>query len=179
MKINTIVKPIRKLTQYELEQYFCCCRENGVNGYDSKKHREFCLTNEPNNIINGYAWHQYLTKEDYKKYINNFSSEKTRLSLKKQILSLLQPKKTKLTNRNTRTVTGCNDCPFRYSDYDDYAIGNDTLEICTLKMQLDQQKKVNSDYFIDSYKRNETNKESFKTPEWCPLKTPLLIKLKK
>lgn len=31
-------------------------------------------------------------------------------------------------------VKGCNECPFRYSHYDDFSYGLDTAEVCTLSM---------------------------------------------
>ena len=87
-----------------------------------------------------------------------------------------------MSNINSRIIHGCFDCPFKYSDYDSFAIGDDTLIICALaqEMKLD-------DHYIDSYdcksnsyniKRNQQKK--LKTPEWCPIKDkPLLLKFGK
>lgn len=63
-------------------------------------------------------------------------------------------------------VTGCEDCPFRNHDYDDWAVGSDTLELCMLKQHIDPS---SSDYFIDVYSSRDQDRELV-TPEWCPLK---------
>lgn len=63
-------------------------------------------------------------------------------------------------------VTGCVDCPFRNYDYDEWAVGMDTVETCMLKQHIDPS---SSEYFIDVYRSSHEEKE-LKTPEWCPLK---------
>lgn len=75
-----------------------------------------------------------------------------------------------------KTITGCHDCPFRYSDFDDFAVGNDTLEICTLA-----QHEQLPNYFIDCYDTKDDGepKETYPAPEWCPLqKESLTLELK-
>lgn len=77
------------------------------------------------------------------------------------------------SNYNYCNIKGCFECPFRYSDYDDFAIGDDTIEVCTLAQHLRLKQ-----YFIDSYdtKANQSYKK-LKTPIWCPVKEkPLLLK---
>lgn len=60
-----------------------------------------------------------------------------------------------------KIVNFCGNCPFRYSDYDDFAIGYSTATNCTLAMFLRQK-----DYCI----LMSDGDEEVKTPEWCPLK---------
>jgi hypothetical protein len=71
----------------------------------------------------------------------------------------------------TIKVTGCVDCPFHYTNYDDFAVGNDTLEICLLKQRMDTENKVNADYFIDCWDTKHSEDIVLKTPEWCPIKS--------
>ena len=73
MKISKINKPFAKISEENLNIYF-------LN------------FNEPNNIINGYAWFQYLTDADYKKYSTNKNSDKVRAELKEQIIQILELK---------------------------------------------------------------------------------------
>jgi hypothetical protein len=73
-----------------------------------------------------------------------------------------------------KIIKGCYECPFRYTDYDDYAIGNDTCEICVFARNMDLP-----DYFIASYKREFDDEIVFDTPEWCPIKETFSIKLEK
>lgn len=63
-KIEKIIKPERRLTEEDLAKYFCCCNKK-ANG----EHRDFCISHEPNNVIYGYAWNQYLSNADYKRYL--------------------------------------------------------------------------------------------------------------
>ena len=60
-------------------------------------------------------------------------------------------------------VKSCLDCPFRYSDYDDWAIGDDIEDNCTLAQYLNF-----NEYTITS--RNLGDKfKMVGRPEWCPL----------
>ena len=61
-------------------------------------------------------------------------------------------------------VINCSNCPFSYDEYDDFAIGNNTIEICTLSSfyHLD-------DSIIDIYDMHDDEKIT-DTPKWCPLK---------
>ena len=61
-----------------------------------------------------------------------------------------------------KTVNFCGNCPFSYADYDDWAIGSSTANICTLAQFLKLK-----DYFISV----DNGDEELKTPNWCPLKT--------
>lgn len=63
-------------------------------------------------------------------------------------------------------VKGCNDCPFCYSEYDDYALNNDTLVYCILAIYNKSNK-----YFIDAYNDHGDDRENHpkETPDWCPL----------
>ncbi len=61
-----------------------------------------------------------------------------------------------------KTVNFCGNCPFSYADYDDWAIGASTCNICTLAQFLKLK-----DYFISV----DNGDEELKTPDWCPLKT--------
>lgn len=74
------------------------------------------------------------------------------------------------------TVKNCNDCPFSYREYDDYAVGEDTIEICLLAIHHNQK-----DYIIDVYNQFEKNdcdceevcsciQDIIETPGWCHLK---------
>lgn len=63
------------------------------------------------------------------------------------------------------SIRGCGECPFRYTNWDDFAVGNDTLEICTISMNLGFQK-----YFIDCYDTKNEEEPELLTPDWCPLK---------
>jgi hypothetical protein len=61
-----------------------------------------------------------------------------------------------------KIVNFCGNCPFSYSDYDDFAVGCSTLNVCTLAQFVKLK-----DYFISV----DNGDEELKTPEWCPLKT--------
>ena len=61
-------------------------------------------------------------------------------------------------------VTGCSNCPFMVSDYDDYAVGYDTIDKCSLAVFLNLKNTV-----IEVYNMFEENGER-NTPDWCPLK---------
>jgi hypothetical protein len=52
-----------------------------------------------------------------------------------------------------KIINDCGECPFMHTEYDDYAVGSTTTELCVLAKYLEL------DYFID-----------VGTPEWCPLK---------
>lgn len=47
------------------------------------------LTHESNNIINGYAWFQYLNDVDYKKYLKSECPSEIRDDIKVQIINNL------------------------------------------------------------------------------------------
>lgn len=69
-------------------------------------------------------------------------------------------------------INGCIDCPFRYSDYNEFSIGSDTLEICVLTQFMNTR-----DSFIDDYDSVAGDSFKGKTPAWCPLKeSPVTIK---
>ncbi len=61
-------------------------------------------------------------------------------------------------------ITGCTDCPFNVEDYDDFAMGFDTVSFCNLARH--QQKK---EHIISVFDRGDES-VSKQTPEWCPLK---------
>ena len=61
-----------------------------------------------------------------------------------------------------KIINCCGNCPFLYSDYDDFAIGNSTAEICTLAKFKDLK-----EYFILLH----DGEDEIKTPKWCPLKS--------
>jgi len=66
----------------------------------------------------------------------------------------------------TENVKSCADCPFRYTDYDDFTIGDSTIEICVLS-----QNNNNDDYIITSY--DDVSSDIIKDiniPVWCPLR---------
>ena len=73
-----------------------------------------------------------------------------------------------MKNKEEIKVNCCGSCPFQEVSYDDFAVGNDTIEVCLLARKLNMK-----EYFIDVYdsKRGEDsgNLET-KVPEWCPLK---------
>lgn len=49
-------------------------------------------------------------------------------------------------------VNGCGNCPFHVLDYDDYAVGFDTIEYCRLARFLNYE-----DEYIDIYNGHERN----------------------
>ena len=64
-------------------------------------------------------------------------------------------------------ISGCVNCPFKVVDYDDFAVGNDTLINCSLAeyLQMDE-------YYINSYDTKnyeEYEDEELVTPSWCPV----------
>jgi len=61
-----------------------------------------------------------------------------------------------------KTINFCGNCPFKYSDYDDFALGYSTVTTCTLARSL----KLKDDCILVS-----DGDVELKTPEWCPLKT--------
>jgi len=61
-------------------------------------------------------------------------------------------------------VNSCEDCPFLYSKYDDYAVGCSTIDVCTLAQYN------NSNEYIISIHDNMGSDENIETPKWCPLK---------
>ena len=63
-----------------------------------------------------------------------------------------------------KTVNFCGNCPFLYSDYDDFAVGCSTVDICNLARFLKKSEDCISVH--DGYD-NDTESS---TPEWCPLK---------
>jgi len=65
-------------------------------------------------------------------------------------------------------ITCCGDCPFMYSEYDDYSLYNDTIDICTYALFLSRTGK--KEYFIDSYNGINDRKVQKPTPDWCPLR---------
>jgi len=74
----------------------------------------------------------------------------------------------------TYIIKNCLDCPFSYTEYDDYALNLDTMEICNLAVNLN----IN-DHFINVYNRIDEENIKHKIPKWCPLKKEsLLLKLK-
>lgn len=95
------------------------------------------------------------------------------------------------------SVNNCSGCPFLISDYDDYAVGFDTIDYCQLARflkyeedtidiynQYDRDNFEECDYCKDWYIESgefdgykctceELNKDkeiSINQPEWCPLK---------
>lgn len=61
-------------------------------------------------------------------------------------------------------VKGCEDCLFRYTDYDDFAVDSDTLEKCILAENLEYK-----EYIIDIYDTKQNQESKLNTPSWCPL----------
>lgn len=60
-------------------------------------------------------------------------------------------------------VNSCEDCPFRYMDYNDYSVGYNTMEIC----MLSQYNRLN-DYIICIYDQGNIEPD-LTSPDWCPL----------
>lgn len=69
-----------------------------------------------------------------------------------------------------KTVNFCGNCPFLVVDYDDFAVGNSTLEYCNLARHLNLEDSYISSYdgFRDEDK--STIQEKVSSPEWCPIK---------
>lgn len=67
------------------------------------------------------------------------------------------------------TVEGCSNCPFKHSEYDDYALGFDTLDICVLSRFLNEKEYLIEAY--DSYSKEKRHRRlrSVRNPKWCPL----------
>lgn len=63
-----------------------------------------------------------------------------------------------------KTINFCGNCPFVYSDYDDFAVGDSTVDICTLARFLNLENDIISVHNEMGYNDNSD------TPEWCPLK---------
>lgn len=63
-----------------------------------------------------------------------------------------------------KTINFCGNCPFLSSEYDDFAVGNSTVDKCLLAMYLGQE-----DYFVSIHDNFNQDIEA-PTPEWCPLK---------
>ncbi len=62
-------------------------------------------------------------------------------------------------------VTGCEDCIFREFSYDEWAIGSDCMNFCTLARY-----KNMPDNIINMYRGSGTDDDDrIDTPEWCPL----------
>jgi len=62
-------------------------------------------------------------------------------------------------------IEHCNDCPFMQNDYDDWAVGNDTIISCNLKYCFTKKFSV-----IYSFKRYLKEDEyQIERPNWCPL----------
>ena len=59
-----------------------------------------------------------------------------------------------------KTINFCGNCPFMYSDYDDFSVGDSTADMCTLALFLGQDGCIST--------HNGDSEE--KTPDWCPLK---------
>jgi len=64
-------------------------------------------------------------------------------------------------------VNNCNNCPFFYSDYDDFAVRDSTLDICNLKHFIgdeDYMLKSHNGEFVHDGRRGTCplNKEDFK-----------------
>ena len=76
-------------------------------------------------------------------------------------------------------ITCCGDCPFMYTEFDDYAMGPDTSETCAYASFLRYNlNKDDQEYFIDSYNGGDDEREPKPTPDWCPLKKgPVTFKL--
>jgi hypothetical protein len=74
---------------------------------------------------------------------------------------------------NTILLNGCHDCPFKQINYNDYAVGYDTIEYCKLCELMG-----NIDYILEIYDSFKKDKDT-ETPIWCPLKNnELTIKFK-
>jgi len=67
-------------------------------------------------------------------------------------------------------VNGCMGCPFMYSEYDEYSMGFNTTDRCSLSMFLQQP-----DYFINCRDASDVELD-FNTPDWCPIQDDILIK---
>lgn len=63
-----------------------------------------------------------------------------------------------------KTINFCGNCPFVYSHYDDFAVGDSTLDICTLARFLNLKEDIISVHNEMGYGGNSD------TPDWCPLK---------
>jgi len=72
-----------------------------------------------------------------------------------------------------KTINFCGNCPFFHTEYDDFAVGMDTTNMCCLAYNLKQEEYVVSYCNSHECENDEiVDKESsdFGTPEWCPLK---------
>lgn len=61
-------------------------------------------------------------------------------------------------------INGCYNCPFKITDWDDFAVGKDTHEKCSLAIF-----KGEPEYIILVH--NLGDEEELITPEWCPMRT--------
>lgn len=62
-------------------------------------------------------------------------------------------------------VHGCGDCPFLKIEFDDFAVGIDTLETCGLAEFTGLELIT-----IKAYDTKEGEQTDTETPEWCPIK---------
>ena len=61
-------------------------------------------------------------------------------------------------------VSGCIDCPFRGSEFNDYAVGFDSIDSCELARFFNYK-----DNIIVVYNMCDEDSK-LETPKWCPLK---------
>lgn len=65
---------------------------------------------------------------------------------------------------NELIINGCYNCPFKQINYNDYAVGHDTIEYCNLCKSMEHIENIIEIY--DSFKKDKPTE----TPNWCPLK---------
>jgi hypothetical protein len=90
-----------------------------------------------------------------------------------------------MKNKTTIEVTTCWDCPFRNTDYDDFALGDRDSHVCTILEKNWITNIINDnmnhiDYFIVFFKNGNVKSKNKKTLDNCPLlKQNINISLKK
>ncbi len=119
--------------------------------------------------LSGYTtyYQAYIKNDDTVVYYNTQTLTDDETSINNKSIFYLK----KVGDNNPYTpqpknikVTGCSNCPFMASDYDDFAVGYDTIDKCMMAKYLDFKETV-----IDIYNMfEEDNKRE--TPDWCPLK---------
>jgi len=73
-----------------------------------------------------------------------------------------------------KIVSSCSDCPFLYSEYDDFSIGDSHLDACSFMYN-----QSGSDWIIRTYENMDDAGPVDVVPDWCPLKDgSIIIKLK-
>jgi len=74
-----------------------------------------------------------------------------------------------------KIVSSCSNCPFLYSEYDDFSIGDSHLDACSFMYN-----QGGSNWIIKTYDNIDSVGHVDIVPDWCPLKNDsIIVELKK